>query len=178
MTKSINRVSEKKGLAPGTLIRVGKQLNNASKITALKYKVDELHEAEIKSTDELFKFIDDNHTVWVNISGQYDIDLVKNIGNHFDIHPLILEDILNTNQRVKFEDYGDYIFLVMKRHIQVQNEEFKFSCEQVSILTVKNIVFSFSESSPTDFKFLKERLNNPKSRIRAENAQLFNVRNY
>ena len=53
-------------------------------------------------------------TIWVNLDGLGDIEMMEQIGKRFNLHPLVLEDIFNTEQRSKFEDYGDYIYMVLK----------------------------------------------------------------
>jgi magnesium transporter len=112
------------------------------------------------------QFKDKESITWVNIEGLVNIELIKAIGETFKIHPLVLEDILNTHQRPKHEDYGSYQYIVLKG-ISVGNADSSVVMyEQISILLLKNFVFTFKEKRDDLFSSIEKRIENSSSRIR------------
>jgi len=114
MPKLIKKRSHKVGLPPGTLVHIGEQKVERARITILDYDETRFEEKEAKTVEECFPFKDKPTVTWVNIDGLHQVDIIEKLGKHFGLHPLLLEDIVNTDQRPKMEDYGDYIFLVLK----------------------------------------------------------------
>jgi len=102
---------------------------------------------------------------WVNIDGLHDIEIMEKIGKHFGLHPLVLEDILNTEQRPKIEDFDDYIFVVLKMLYYDENEG-EIRAEQISIILGSNFVLSFQERVGDIFNPLRDRIRNAKGRVR------------
>jgi magnesium transporter len=119
--------------------------------------------------EDVFPYRDSSNVTWINITGLADVGIIEKIGTHFNLHPLILEDILNTGQRPKTEDYGDYVFVVLKM-LYFGEETTKITAEQVSIVLGENYVLSFQETRADIFDPLRERLRNPNSRIRKMDA--------
>jgi len=114
MPRFVKRVSKKIGLSPGTLVHIGKKKIEKVRIRIIDYDEARLQEKEAKTIEECFPFKDLPTVTWVNIDGLHDIEVMEKIGKHFGLHPLVLEDILNTDQRPKIEDFDDYIFVVLK----------------------------------------------------------------
>jgi magnesium transporter len=106
---------------------------------------------------------------WINISGLSDLKIVEAIGNHFDIHPLVMEDILNTTQRPKFEEFSDHFFIVMKMLYFDENEK-EVQIEQVSILAGRGLVITFQEKEGDVFNSIRERIRGGYGRIRKMGA--------
>jgi len=102
---------------------------------------------------------------WVTVTGLHDIDLIKSLGQHFGIHPLILEDIVNTGQRPKAEDYDDYIFVVLKM-LFYDAAANHITAEQVSFILGARYLISFQEVEGDVFNFVRERIRKGKGRIR------------
>ncbi|MGB3341360.1 MAG: magnesium/cobalt transporter CorA [bacterium] len=165
----IKKRSKKRGLAPGTLVYVGEQKTDQVRITLIDYNEREFQEKEIKKIEECFPFKDKPSVTWINIDGLHDIDLMEKIGKHFDLHPLILEDILNTGQRPKMEDFEKYIFIVLKM-IYYNEKENEIKAEQVSLILGTNFVISFQEKPGDVFDPLRERIKKAKGRIRKAEA--------
>ena len=164
MPKIIKR-SNKVGLPPGTLVHVGEKRTEKVRITIIDYDEKEFQEKEAEAVEECFPFKDEPTVTWINIDGIHDIETIEKIGKHFDIHPLILEDILNTAQRPKMEDFGDYIFIVFKM-LYFDEHEKEIKTEQVSLVLGKNFVISFQEREGDVFNPVRERIRNSKGRIR------------
>ena len=166
MSKLKNKRSKKSGLPPGTLVHIGEKKRDKVRITILDYNETQLEEKEVKTIEECFPFKDKTTTTWINIEGLHEIDIIEKIGNHFNLHPLLLEDIVNTEQRPKMEDYGEHIFIVLKMlsHDEKANQ---IKSEQVSIVLGSNYIISFQEGIEGDvFEPVRERIRSGKGRIR------------
>jgi magnesium transporter len=165
MPRFVKRVSRKIGLSPGTLVHIGKKKIEKVRIRIIDYDEAQLQEKEAKTIEECFPFKDLPTVTWVNIDGLHDIKLMEKIGKHFGLHPLVLEDILNTDQRPKIEDFDDYIFVVLKM-LYFDEDENEIRTEQVSIILGSNFVLSFQERVGDIFNPLRERIRNAKGRVR------------
>jgi len=153
------------GLAPGTLIHTGEKKIDKPVISLIEYDQDTLYEKELSTIEETFSCRDSSITSWININGLHDIGLLEKIGTHFSIHPLVLEDIVNTYQRPKSEDYDSQIFCVLK--VFNLDEKIKeIHSEQVSFILGENYIISFQEKKNTYFEPVRERLRKGKGRIR------------
>ncbi|MCF7810433.1 magnesium/cobalt transporter CorA [bacterium] len=171
MSKIIHRVSKKRGLPPGSLIYIGKERLEKVKITMtlIDYDSDNMEEKEIKDLGECIPYIDKPTTTWINIYGIHDTAVIEKAGEVFGIHPLVLEDILNTSQRPKTEDFEDYIYTIIKM-IDTDLETDEIKTEQVSIVTLKNIVITFQERHGDVFNPVRKRIKDRKPRIRRQGS--------
>jgi len=106
---------------------------------------------------------------WIEITGLTEVERIEEIGKQFDIHPLVLEDILNPDQRPKFEDYGTFIFIVLKKLLWDEPNEI-FESEQISLILGANFVISFSELESDTFNPILERIKRARGRIRSMKA--------
>jgi magnesium transporter len=106
--------SESIGLPPGQLVHHGKKLTDKSTIELISYNVTEYNELTSKRIEDVFENIIEHHINWINIDGLHNISVIEKIGIHFDISPLVLEDVLSTDQRPKVEDYEQYLFFTLK----------------------------------------------------------------
>jgi len=169
MPKLIQKRSRKIGLPPGTIVHVGEKKVNKAKITIIDYDEAYFQEKEAKKVEECFPFKDKPTVTWINIDGVHQVDIIEKIGKHFDLHPLVLEDIVNTGQRPKMEDFVDYIFIVLKMlyYAEKRNET---NAEQVSLILGSNFVISFQESEGDVFDPIRERIRSDKGRIRKMGA--------
>ena len=151
------------------MVHVGKKTTEPIRITIFDY--DELHleEKEVEHLEDCFSYRDSDTITWINIDGVYDANVIERIGSHFSIHPLVLEDIMNTGQRPKIESFDNYIYLILKMlyHDETNSE---IQTEQVSIILSKNIVISFQEKPGDIFNNVRERIRNGKGRIRKMGA--------
>ncbi|OYT52810.1 MAG: hypothetical protein B6U72_07415 [Candidatus Altiarchaeales archaeon ex4484_2] len=161
------RRSKKAGLPPGTLVHVGKRREEEIRITLLDYDKDNLEEKQVEDIAECF-FLKDKSTVsWINLDGIHHIDVIKKLGEKFSLHPLLLEDILNTDQRPKIEDFEDYLFIVLKMLFYDKREQ-EFRSEQVSMILGPTYIISLQESIRDVFDSVRERIRNGKGRIRGK----------
>lgn len=168
--QTVKKVSEKIGLQPGALIHVGKQRVDKVRIRIIDYDETHLEERDIAVVEECFSFKLNPTVTWINVEGLHDIGIIERIGKHFDLHPLLLEDILNTEQRPKTEDYGNYIFFVLKM-IYFSEKSSEIEIEQVSVVLGQNFVISFQEGIEGDvFNSVRERIRAKKGHIRSAGA--------
>lgn len=165
--KSIKRISRKAGLPPGTLVHIGERKAEQVKITIIDYDESQVQEKIAEKIEECFPFKDKPTVTWINIDGIHKVEVIEKIGNCFNLHPLILEDILNTGQRPKIEDFGEHIFLVLKMLYYLEKE---ITIEQVSLILGPNFVISFQEREGDVFNNIRERIRNNKGRIRKMGA--------
>jgi magnesium transporter len=169
MSKPHKKRTQKAGLPPGTLIHIGEKSEREIKITVMDYSDAGCEEKEIKALKECFYFTDQSIVSWINVDGLHDIEIIQEVGDCQGLHPLVLEDILNTDQRPKLEDYGDYLYIVLK--MLYKQEGGGISTEQVSLVLGSNFVISFQEGIKGDvFNPVRERLRSGKGRIRGMGA--------
>jgi magnesium transporter len=159
------RTSKKAGLPPGTLVHIGEKKTERVRITLIDYDEAQFSQAELKTVEECFPFKDKPSVTWINIDGLHDVQVIEKIGQHFNLHPLLLEDILNTEQRPKMEDFGDYIFLVAKM-LDYNEQTERVGVEQVSLILGPGWVISFQERPGDVFDAVRERIRKAKGRIR------------
>jgi magnesium transporter len=169
MQRLIKKRSLKVGLPPGTLIHIGEKKVEKARITIMDYDETNLEEKEAKTIEESFSFKDKPTVTWINIDGLHEVEIIEKLGSHFGLHPLLLEDILNTDQRPKMEDYGDYIFIVLKMLYHGENKD-EIETEQVSLILGSNFVISLQESEGDVFDSLRDRIRKNKGRIRTAGA--------
>jgi len=163
--RSANKRSVKAGLPPGTLVHIGDTPLEGVKITVISYNQTELREDSYRQFDECLPGLDHTFIKWVNVEGVHDVDLIRRLGESYRLHPLVLEDIVNTVQRPKIEDYGDYLFIVLRMLRPLENNE--FTSEQLSIILGQDYLFTFQEGIKGDvFDTVRDRLRNAKGKIR------------
>jgi magnesium transporter len=155
--RPIKRTSKSKGLAPGTLVHIGEQKTENVKIALIDYDQKKFQEKELASVEECFPFKESPTVSWINVSGIHRTEIVQKIGDTYGLHPLTLEDIVNTDQRPKTEDYGNYIFVVLKM-LYLNDKGSLIVAEQVSLILGKNFVISFQEREGDVFSPIRERL--------------------
>lgn len=154
------------GLAPGTLVHVGEKKVEKVVIQAWIYNNEKLIEKELQTVEECQALKDQpGMNLWINVDGLDRIEVIEKLGKYFKIHPLTLEDILNTGQRPKMEDYESYIYTVLKMMLLDTKTE-EIVIDQVSIIIGPRYILSFQEREGDVFDPLRERLKNPASRLR------------
>jgi len=168
MDSALKKRSKKAGLSPGARIHIGNTYTDKSKMTLTRYDEASLVEKEIYSVGELREEKEQPGVLWINIDGLQDVELLGEIGDLFGLHPLIVEDILNTDQRPKMEDFNEYIYIVLKNFHNHVDENLYM--EQVSVVLGKNFVLSFQEKECELFTPIRERLRANRGKIRKTGA--------
>jgi magnesium transporter len=169
MPRLIKKISRKLGLPPGALVHIGEKKAERVRITIIDYDEARFEEKEAKQIEECFPFKETPTVTWINIDGLHQSEVIEKIGEHFSLHPLILEDIVNTGQRPKMEDLQEYLFIVLKM-LYYDQEEDEVRAEQVSLILGPNFVISFQERPGDVFDHVRERIRKAKGLVRKRGA--------
>ncbi|WP_036300272.1 magnesium/cobalt transporter CorA [Methylomarinum vadi] len=164
--KALPSAAHKSGLPPGSLVHIGQVHLSECRISVTQYNATFLHQQEIASLDELPSLKNQRLITWINIDGLTDTSVIEGIGHVFNIHPLVLEDILSTHQRPKLEEYEDFLYLVVKGISMAGAEGFNLQYEQISLLLLEDYVITFKEKADDIFQPIHHRLQNRKGRLR------------
>lgn len=166
LSRLMKRRSEKTGLSPGTLVHIGEEGPAKVRLRAVDYGAETLVEKECRGAEECAPFKDSPAVTWIRVEGLSDVGVVKRLGEIFGLHPLVQEDVLNTDQRPKMEDYGSYLFVVLKMLLPNPENGGAFSTEQVSLVLGKGWVISFTEREASLFDQVLARIRNGQGRHR------------
>ncbi|GBG12879.1 magnesium transporter [Novimethylophilus kurashikiensis] len=164
MSRKHKRRSEKVGLPAGSLIHIGEVKTERPELVLISFDGNQLTEKAAGNLTDLC-LPEAVGTRWLNVYGLHDPDLMAEIGRTFNLHPLVLEDILNTDQRPKLDTYDDYLFLVT-RFFSYDKSSMLIGSEQVSIVLGRDFVLTFQERRTGSFDPLRERLRANKGHIR------------
>lgn len=160
-------VLNKAGAPPGTVVYSGKDTSEKVRITLIEYNETQFIEKNFYDFSECLESVDPNMVKWINVDGIHKVELIEAIGKHYNIHALTLEDIVNTNQRSKFEDYDSYVVSIMKM-IYYDDE---IRSEQLTVILMEGMVISFQEIHGGDaFDMIRNRIRQGKGRIRKMGA--------
>ena len=162
---SVKNVSKKIGLPPGSLVHVGNHISETTSVSLLKYSADSIEELSISSPKECSDYITAGYITWINVTGLSDVNTIGEIGKNLGMHPLILEDILNTSHRAKIDDSDEYISIIIKV-LNYNEKDYIIEREQVSIILGDGFVVTFQEKKSDIFNGLISRLQHPSSRLR------------
>jgi magnesium transporter len=163
--KNRKRSSSKIGLPPGTVVHIGEQKIEKIKVTLTEYNQERYNTFELKTVEEIIPHAHTQDVTWTNICGLHETDVIKSLGEKFNIHPLVVEDILNTETRPKIELTENYIFVAMKL-LTYNNTKLAIESEQVSLILGENFVLTFLEKSDGVFSPIQNRIANTVGRVR------------
>jgi len=169
MPRFLKRKSRTAGLVPGTPVYVGDRGAEEVRISVIDYDESQFEEKRAGTVEECFPFTDKSTATWINIDGLHEIGIIEKLGEHFGLHPLVIEDIVNTGQRPKMEDFTDYIFVVLKM-LGYDDKKMEVTSEQVSLVLGTNFVISFQEKPGDVFEPIRQRIRSAKGRIRKMGA--------
>lgn len=164
-SSSKQRRARKAGLPPGTLVYTGKARKEAVRIEIIDYDADNIQELVADSVDEVIPFKSSPTVTWLNLVGLHEVDVLERLGKHFNLHPLLMEDVLSTEQRPKLEDFGEHVFLIL-RALHYDESAKETSTEQVAMVLGPNFVITFQEIPADPFEHVRERLRAGRGRIR------------
>ncbi len=157
------------GLSPGTLVHVGERRMDRPRIHVFEYDEGLLVERQLEDMKEVpprcRQHPERNTIVWVNVDGLHEASFIDEIGRHFGLHPLLLEDVMNAAQRPKLEEYEDHLFCILKM-LDVEHAQERVLVEQVSMVIGQGFVLTFQERDGDVFEGVRERLRSGKGRIR------------
>lgn len=165
----IKRASKKVGLSPGTLTYVGEAKEEKIKVQVFDYDKTDLQEKTFDSIDECLAFKSRDSVTWINISGIHEVAVIEELGRKFNLHPLLLEDVVNTEQRPKVDDFDEYLFVILKMLYSDKNDD-EILHEQISLILMPGLVISLQEYEEDVFDPVRERIRKGKGRIRTKGA--------
>jgi len=161
MNNQPKRHSKKTGLPPGSLVYTG---NHPGPTRVVLYRFDQESFESINGTDAISQ-IDSKKVNWLNITGFSDTMLIGEIGEKFGLHPLILEDILNSDHMPNVEEMDDCLFITLKV-ISLKDNSNELDVHHASFVIGKHYLLSFSETDNQLFQPVIERLKNSKGKAR------------
>ncbi|MFO8084221.1 MAG: magnesium/cobalt transporter CorA [Desulfobacterales bacterium] len=167
MARFFKKMHKKAGLPPGVLVHIGKERTEKITVAEIDFNEVNLLEKTISDLDPFFPVCDKEKFLvkWINICGVHQVDFIEKIGKHFNIHPLTLEDIVNTGQRSKVENYGHYLYIVSRMLYFDETKKEVFS-EQISIILEDGVLISFQEVEGDVFDGVRDRIRKGRGKIR------------
>jgi magnesium transporter len=165
LSRLLLKSAKKVAARPGTIEYHGEKKTDRVRMDVIDYHTDHHTEAEDASLEQVLEYHGKPNPTWINVTGLHEADIVRRIGERFAIHPLVLEDVVNTSQRPKLEEYEDYIYIVV-RMIQWSAENREVTSEQLSIIASANFIITFQEVPGDVFDGVRERIRNARGRIR------------
>lgn len=162
----VRRQVKRAGSAPGTLVHTGEKKMEKVRIRATDYDEGELLETEHDDVRDVWSGRDSDSVTWINVDGLHDLDLVRDVGEHFGLHPLVVEDIVHVGQRPKEEEYDGYLYVVLPM-LAWDPSTGGVEDEQLSVIVGPRWIITFQERVGDAFEPVRERLRSAKGRIRS-----------
>lgn len=152
----VRNYRKKSGLPPGTLVYTG-NIEQETTFDLFSFDANNIERTESDDINKIIDGVDQSRNNWINVNGLSNIDLISKLGNHHTLHPLLLEDVLNTESLPKIENYGDVLFICLKmlKWDEVSNS---IAAEQLSLIVGKNYLLSFQERKGDTFESFRDRL--------------------
>ncbi|TLS37721.1 magnesium/cobalt transporter CorA [Pseudalkalibacillus caeni] len=164
-----NNRKKKEGLPPGSLIYIGKEPVQEVTVDVFEYNDQFVEERRLDEVLDVGKYLDKETVTWININGVHNVNMVDSIGRQFGLHPLTIEDILNTEHRPKIDFFEDHLIVIVKM-LDLQKTDFLVGVEQVSFLLFENVVLTFQERVGDLFEPIRTQLRENIGRIRKQGA--------
>ena len=154
------------GAVPGTL-HPAPDAPSDVRITAMHYTPEHATERQVTELEAFLADMPSEGVLWLNVDGLGDTAIVQRLGEHFGLHPLCLEDVLNVPQRPKLEDYDSYAFLVLRMPMR---QEITGLPEQVTLFLGASYVLTFQERQGDVFEPVRDRIRHSRGHIRRRGA--------
>lgn len=164
----IRKRGRKVGQPPGTLVHVGEQHSENTSLTLVRYNQDHYSEQVLQQVAQLDRSAHPDQVLWCQVKGVHDAAVVEELGELFQLHPLVMEDILNTDQRPKLEIHEHYLYIVVKT-LEFDSQSSEAHTEQISLVLGDGFLLSFQEDNDELFQGVRNRLNSGR-RLRALRA--------
>jgi len=162
--KDVKSISKKAGLPPGVLMHLGKRRAEQVKVSVIDFNENDHSEITCSDVSQCFSFFDNDNISWINVDGLHEVDTIAAIGERYKLHPLLMEDVLNTGHRPKVEEYDNNLFFTLKM-VGVSKDGKSILSEQVSFVLGKSFLISFQEREGDIFDGLRARLRKKAGRI-------------
>lgn len=165
MARFLKDRSKKLGAAPGSPVFVGTQREAETSIHLIDYTNKVIKEEDYTEAKPLVGLKETNTVSWINVCGVHNESIIAEIGGQFELHNLLIEDVLNTGQRPTFTDYDDYFYVAVKMLKYDKSRDYVES-EQLSFVVGKNYILTFQEQIGDVFDPIRERLRKEGAKIR------------
>lgn len=162
------KLLNRKDINPLIPVFTGKKYTETTSIQLFEYDKDVTNETKEYALEEFNGFTDDNKNHWLNIHGIHDVDKISKICKAQDIHDLVVQDILDVNQRPKFQEFDQYSFLTIKSIVPTANRQIQ--TEQISFVLGKNYLISFQEKKSDHFEHVRQRLRQKLGKVNARST--------
>jgi magnesium transporter len=157
------------GAPPGTMVYTGPERTEPISVHLLEYSEEVFREETLEAGADFVEIASRDPVTWVNVDGLSDLEIIRSMGEPFDLHPLVLEDVVNTGQRPKLEEYEEYFFVIL-RMLTLAGDSVGVRSEQVGIVFGQGFVLSFQERAGDVWEPVRERLRGKSGRIRSRGA--------
>lgn len=162
--------SFKAGMGPESLVHVGEKRSDAVSVRIMNYHPGDLQELHPARTMDCHSYLKMEGITWVDVDGIHDPKVVEEIGQTFDIHMLVLEDIMNSFGRPKVEFFDDYMFIIIKM-LEYDEKTGELEMEQFSLIVGDNYLITFQERPGDNFNPIRERIRTAKGKVRGKDAR-------
>jgi len=166
--KRKSTASKKVGLPPGSITYIGKERLEDAALELISYNATELSKNNFDSCESLQQNLKPNSVNWINVDGVHNAALIHEFHTVFDLDRLLLEDVTNTNQRPKIEEYENHLFLSLKM-LHYDEVSKTLDSEQIGLVLSKEFVISFQEKTGDVFGHIRDRIEAAKGQIRRKN---------
>jgi magnesium transporter len=171
MVPSSNEIPRniKAGLGPESLVHIGDRKNSPVAIKVIDYNQSEIQELVVNDIESCEQFTGKDSVSWLDIDGIHDSNIIAALGKKFNIHMLVLEDIMNSTSRPKIEFFDDYTFITLKM-LELDVAKKNLNVEQLSLIIGSNYVLMFQERAGDFFDPIRERIRTSKGKVRSKDA--------
>ena len=167
---NFSRMLRKKvGAPPGTIIHTGEKIVESTTLKATDYSKTHIEDFEVESPELITDYLRRDSTTWLRMNGLHNTTKIQQLGKQLDLHQLLLEDIANTEQRPKKEEYANHLFIITRLMYYDRSSD-SIKSEQISLLLGDNYLVTIQESNGSYFDVIRERLDVAQSRLRNEGS--------
>ncbi|MBN1116627.1 MAG: magnesium/cobalt transporter CorA [Bacteroidales bacterium] len=164
MPRFIKNRQKSHGKVPGSVIFMGKQKMDKPRINVIRYNKTTLEEFGLDEIYDIKNHVSTEFVTWINIDGLHDTYLIENLGEQFEVSSLVLEDIVNTDQRPIYLKGDNYLALILKSLFYLK-EDSKIQSEQISFILTENCLITLQERIGDFFEPVRERIRKKRGRI-------------
>ena len=169
MARFLNDRKAASGQIPGSLIHLGTKKLEKVRIRLLNYSIDDFVETEPDELDDCMPYIEKDKVSWINIDGLHDAGVIQKLGDLFEIHGLLLEDMLNTDQRPKITE-TDKLMIVILKLLEYDEKTDRLSSEQISLILDDSYLITLQERVGDYFDPIRDRIRKSNGRLRRKGA--------
>ncbi len=162
------RRAKKAGASPGSLVHVGERKLTDTRITLTRYGPEGLTESGVDVATACAT-AQEGAVTWINVQGLHDVEALGQLADAHGLHPLVTEDILDTSQRPKMEDYEEHMYIVV-RYFWYDEQTEELHDEQLSLILARGMVITFCEGGREMLEPVRDRLRQGNGRLRTRGA--------